>query len=128
VAIGNANRRFIGSRSTACIPATGIILGPKTGTGNREGVEYGIRSPRNLKQRRLLRKLVAKEIPCPGFCPNMIPVAGMQASGAGTMKRRFAFPIATYSIFVLGYGVRGSAQQPPAAASPGAPQQAVLGK
>ena len=58
------------------------------------------------------------------------------------MKRRLTFPIVTCSIFVLGHGVRGSAQQPavalpaagkpavsqPAAASPAAAQQAVLSK
>src|SRR5580704_456436 len=36
------------------------------------------------------------------------------------MKRRVTFLVATYSIFVLGYGVRASAQQPSAAALPAA--------
>src|SRR5215472_16211552 len=60
------------------------------------------------------------------------------------MKRRLTLLIVTYSICVLGYGVRGSAQQPtaavspaatevpgvsqPAAASPAAAHQAVLTK
>src|SRR5690349_8285762 len=50
------------------------------------------------------------------------------------MKRRLTFLIVTYSIFALGYGARGSAQQPPAAvsqtaaASPAAAHQAVLSK
>src|SRR5215472_123643 len=59
------------------------------------------------------------------------------------MKRRLTLLIVTYSICVLGYGVRGSAQQPtaavlpaatgvpgvqPAAASPAAAYQAVLSK
>src|SRR5205809_8106213 len=36
------------------------------------------------------------------------------------MKRRLTFLIVTLSIFVLGYGARGSAQQPSAAALPAA--------
>src|SRR6516165_6865661 len=36
------------------------------------------------------------------------------------MKRRLTFLTATYSILVLGYGVRVSAQEPPAAALPAA--------
>ena len=32
-----------------------------------------IRSRRNPHTAVLLRKLGAKEIPCPGLCPNMIP-------------------------------------------------------
>ncbi len=44
------------------------------------------------------------------------------------MKRRLTFLIVTFSIFVLGYGERGSAQQPSAAASPAAANQAVLSK
>src|SRR5215813_1033305 len=42
------------------------------------------------------------------------------------MKRRLTFLIVTFSIFVLGYGERGSAQQASAAASPAAANQAVL--
>src|ERR1051326_9509802 len=50
------------------------------------------------------------------------------------MKRRLTLLIVTFSIFVLGSGARGSAQQPPAAvlqsaaAPPAAAQQAVISK
>src|ERR1051326_1434750 len=50
------------------------------------------------------------------------------------MKRRLTLLIVTFSIFVLGSGARGSAQQPPAAVlqsaadSPAAAHQAVLSK
>jgi len=44
------------------------------------------------------------------------------------MKRRLTLLIVTFSIFVLGYGARGSAQQPPAAAPPASAHQAVLSK
>jgi ankyrin repeat protein len=45
-----------------------------------EGVEYGNSFAAQPQTAALLRKLGAKEIPCPGLCPNMIPVAGMKAA------------------------------------------------
>jgi len=44
-----------------------------------EGVEYGNSFAAQPQTAVLLRKLGAKEISCPGFCPNLIPVAGMKA-------------------------------------------------
>lgn len=38
-----------------------------------EGVEYGNSFAANPQTAELLRKLGAKEIPCPGLCPNVIP-------------------------------------------------------
>ena len=42
-----------------------------------DGVEYGNSFAAQPQTAVLLRKLGAKEIPCPGHCPNQIPVAGM---------------------------------------------------
>ena len=44
-----------------------------------EGVEYGNSFAAQPQTAVLLRKLGAKEIPCPGFCPNLIPVPEMKA-------------------------------------------------
>jgi ankyrin repeat protein len=38
-----------------------------------DGVEYGNSFAANPHSAELLRKLGAKEIPCPGLCPNLIP-------------------------------------------------------
>ena len=38
-----------------------------------DGVEYGNSFAANPQTAVLLRKLGAKEIPCPGLCPNVIP-------------------------------------------------------
>ena len=51
-----------------------------------DGVEYGNSFAANPHTAVLLRKLGAKEIPCPGLCPNLIPEESIAARGGCAMK------------------------------------------
>ena len=50
-----------------------VDLSGRTPLGVADGVEYGNSFAANPHTAVLLRKLGAKEIPCPGLCPNAIP-------------------------------------------------------
>ena len=109
-----------------------------------DGVEYGNSFAAQPQTAVLLRKLGAKEIPCPGLCPNMVPKEicrpkrprhpkRLRNPRSQEMKRRLAVVAASCFFVAVAYGVRGSPQEssltaPAAGDLAAADRQAVVTK